>query len=115
MKCDTHLELVAPSTSILEHLSQQLATFEQNLLATDVYTVLERAGEYVAKRDLLTAFEEAKLTTRELTALVTVPDLLDKFYSHWAHRNDLSSDMPDLTKAIKSYAHQRTKEKQYAR
>ena len=109
-------ELVHSTMKLLyERLSKQLSAFEKSLLATDVYTVLEKAGEYVAKRDILTAFEDANLTPRELLALVTVPDLLNRFYSHWAQRNDLTSDMSDLVKAIRLFSYQRSKEKHQVR
>ena len=109
-------ELVQSTLNLLgERLSRHMADFEKRLLASDTRTVLDKAGEYVTKRDMLTAFENAHLSGYELTALVSIPDPLDRLYKHWAQRDDLTSDMPDLIKSIKCFSHNRAYKNQHAR
>ena len=109
-------ELVQSTLSLLgERLSRHMADLEKSLLASDTRTVLDKAGEYVTKRDILAAFENANLTFPELTALVSIPDPMDRLYKHWARRDDLTSDMPDLIKSIKSFSYNRAYQNQHAR
>lgn len=109
-------ELAESTLNLLsERLSRHMADFEKRLLASDTRTVLDKAGEYVTKRDMLTAFENAHLSGSELTALVSIPDPLDRLYKHWAQRDDLTSDMPDLIKSIKCFSHNRAYKNHHAR